>query len=503
MLRQVTRREIVVLLGSIGAIGAVTASLRAVPNVSPTTAALALLLVVLGAATLARLETAIAVSLLAMLAPQLLLSPACRHIHDRRSAELDCAVRVSRRRRHRQQAVGGRARARPRRDRPAQRGDPSLRSHARRPADHGDGRRDRGARPPRGAPVRADARGDLPPGDHGWRMYQGGSEEVRVDADVLEHRARRRAARWSSMRTSARTAVTSASATASGVLILRCATGPSAIGLLAAAAPAIDVGTLDAVAGVVAIAIERTQFLGEREAAELVRQKAELAATLLASLSHDLKTPLTAITGRGRKPARRPSRATTDAHRPAQRSSSSNASLGCSRTSWTWRVSTPRRSRSNVNGSRRLTWSTRRPPTSGTRWRAIRCSVDADAEAEVEIDPRVASVALSHLLENAAQYSPAGPGDRVSTRAQTADGSAYRSPTTVPGLDPGELDHVFERFFRGRAARHLSPGTGMGLAITRGLLPPPRARVGRECTGSGRAVHDRRAGPDAPARDEH
>ena len=40
---------------------------------------------------------------------------------------------------------------------------------------------------------------------------------------------------------------------------------------------------------------DRTQFLSERETAELVRQKADLAATLLASLSHDLKTPLTAI----------------------------------------------------------------------------------------------------------------------------------------------------------------------------------------------------------------
>ena len=41
--------------------------------------------------------------------------------------------------------------------------------------------------------------------------------------------------------------------------------------------------------------LERAQFLADREAAELVRQKADLAATLLASLSHDLRTPLTAI----------------------------------------------------------------------------------------------------------------------------------------------------------------------------------------------------------------
>ncbi len=57
----------------------------------------------------------------------------------------------------------------------------------------------------------------------------------------------------------------------------------------------LDIGSLDALAGVVAIAIERAQFLAERDAAELVRQKADLAATLLASLSHDLRTPLTAI----------------------------------------------------------------------------------------------------------------------------------------------------------------------------------------------------------------
>ncbi len=79
------------------------------------------------------------------------------------------------------------------------------------------------------------------------------------------------------------------------VLIVPLRHGTKAVGLLAAVAPTLDVGTLDAVAGVVAIAIERTQFLSEREAAELVRQKADLAATLLASLSHDLKTPLTAI----------------------------------------------------------------------------------------------------------------------------------------------------------------------------------------------------------------
>ena len=58
-------------------------------------------------------------------------------------------------------------------------------------------------------------------------------------------------------------------------------------------------GTLDALGGVVAIAIERAQFLEERKAAELTRQSEELKTALLASLGHDLRTPLTAIRDRG------------------------------------------------------------------------------------------------------------------------------------------------------------------------------------------------------------
>ena len=68
---------------------------------------------------------------------------------------------------------------------------------------------------------------------------------------------------------------------------------PSA--LLATGGRPLEPGTRDAVAGIVAIALERSQFLDERRGAELSRQRAELSSALLASLSHDLRTPLTAI----------------------------------------------------------------------------------------------------------------------------------------------------------------------------------------------------------------
>ena len=71
--------------------------------------------------------------------------------------------------------------------------------------------------------------------------------------------------------------------------------GTKPIGLLAAAGRSIEAGTLDTLGGVVAIAIERAQFLEERKAGEMTRQSEELKTALLASLGHDLRTPLTAI----------------------------------------------------------------------------------------------------------------------------------------------------------------------------------------------------------------
>ena len=65
--------------------------------------------------------------------------------------------------------------------------------------------------------------------------------------------------------------------------------------MLAAAGRPVEPGTLDTLAGVVAIAIERAQFLEERKAGELTRQSEQLKTALLASLGHDLRTPLTAI----------------------------------------------------------------------------------------------------------------------------------------------------------------------------------------------------------------
>jgi two-component system sensor histidine kinase KdpD len=112
--------------------------------------------------------------------------------------------------------------------------------------------------------------------------------------------------------------------------------------------------------------------------------------------------------------------------------------------------------------------------------------VEADEDREVEIDPRLASVALSHVLENAAHYSAADCEILVEARVEGA-GLHVSVTDRGQGLDPGELDHLFERFYRGRAARQSTFGTGMGLSITRGLLAAAGGRIWAEnVTGGAR-----------------
>jgi signal transduction histidine kinase len=49
-----------------------------------------------------------------------------------------------------------------------------------------------------------------------------------------------------------------------------------------------------------------------------------------------------------------------------------------------------------------------------------------------------------------------------------------------PGIDPADLPHLFERFYRGAAAKTRASGTGMGLWIAWGLLAAEQGRIWAE-----------------------
>lgn len=472
-------RDVVVLCGGLTATGVTVAVLRVIPGVSPTTVGLTLLLVVLGTATLGRLWTATVVAVVATGAYNFFFFPPVGTftIADPQNwiaviAFLVAAVIASK------LSAAAQARAQ---EAIARRNEVTRLFDLTRDVlltSEAAGAIDALAR-------HVARRFELSrvaiclPADHGWRTYQGGSEEIRVDTDVLNDAlAKARGTLEFDAHQRAYGGHVRVADGSDSVLILPLRHGTKAIGLLAAAAPTIDVGTLDAVAGVVAIAIERTQFLGEREAAELVRQKAELAGILLASLSHDLKTPLTAI-----RVAVENLR--DDLPADERRTQADAAIMELQRLNRLFQdiLDMARIDAAAIHVERQ--WVTPADVVDAAAAHVRHeleghpLDVEADSDAEVEMDPRVASVALSHLLENAAQYSPAGREIAINARAD-ADGLHVSVADHGPGLDPGELDHLFERFFRGRAARHLSPGTGMGLAITRGLLSAVGGRVWAE-----------------------
>ncbi|HEY6332607.1 MAG TPA: DUF4118 domain-containing protein, partial [Blastocatellia bacterium] len=71
--------------------------------------------------------------------------------------------------------------------------------------------------------------------------------------------------------------------------------GVRSIGILVLVWPSTERGTAEAVAGLVALALERARFLEQVSRTEALRQSDELKSAILASVSHDLRTPLTSI----------------------------------------------------------------------------------------------------------------------------------------------------------------------------------------------------------------
>lgn len=86
--------------------------------------------------------------------------------------------------------------------------------------------------------------------------------------------------------------------------------------------------------------------------------------------------------------------------------------------------------------------------------------------------------AVANLLDNAAKHSGAGGLVEV-----TVDHDGVRVRDHGPGIDPQDLPHLFDRFYRGASARSM-PGTGLGLAIVRQVAETHGWRVHAENVGA-------------------
>lgn len=319
------------------------------------------------------------------------------------------------------------------------------------------------------------------PRSDGWIRYDGGVrasalDDSRLDTifaeagGALEFDARRRTY-------GGQQAFAAVDGTAETVVPLRMGTQP--VGLLSAAGGAVDPGALDAVGGVAAIAVERARLLGECKTADLERQRAELASALLASFSHDLRTPLTAIR------VAVANLVDSGLSHESRREQAEIALREVHRLNRAFEVILDM-ARIDAGISPERKWVTPAEVVDAAIAHvaagldAHRLEVDAEQDCEIEVDPRLTAAALAHVIENAAQHSPSGSVIRI-VSVVVSEGLETSVLDQGPGLAPRDVDHLFERFYQGARKKtdegSFGLGLGLGLSITRGLLAAEGGRI--------------------------
>jgi signal transduction histidine kinase len=107
----------------------------------------------------------------------------------------------------------------------------------------------------------------------------------------------------------------------------------------------------------------------------------------------------------------------------------------------------------------------------------IRIHVDPGSD-QVVADPDRIEQAVENLVGNALRHTPAG--GTVTLRAMQAEGVATLSVSdTGAGIAPEHLPHVFERFYKVDSARAAdSTGSGLGLSITKAIVERHGGTIG-------------------------
>lgn len=233
-----------------------------------------------------------------------------------------------------------------------------------------------------------------------------------------------------------------------------------------------DVGNrqvLETLCGQTAQALQRVQLAQDAQAAELRARAEELRSALLSSVSHDLRTPLAAVTGA----------ASTLLARGAQLSARDRDDLALAIHEEAARLG---RLVANLLDMTRLEsgtltlkreWIPLEEPLGAAlgqletqlAGRELRVLLPADLPL-VPIDAVLVEQMLINLVENAIKYGGVGPIE-VCGRA-TGAGVEITVADRGPGVPPGSEGRVFEKFYRGAQAG-AARGAGLGLAICRAV----------------------------------
>ena len=228
---------------------------------------------------------------------------------------------------------------------------------------------------------------------------------------------------------------------------------------------------IETFAAQIALALERARLQEEAEQSRVTAETEGLRNTLLASISHDLRTPLAVITGA--------SSALNDPSMSFDRAASRSLSAQIEAKSKEMAEII-----SNVLDLMRLEsgqFSLRLDGVMiedlvnsalqrlGTR--LLEHPVDVRVPTDlptVRVDGSLVLQVFTNLLENVIKHTPPGTGVIVSA---VPEGAFLRVSIedTGPGLPPGDLERLFAKFHRGRDESSAG-GAGLGLSICRAIL---------------------------------
>lgn len=237
---------------------------------------------------------------------------------------------------------------------------------------------------------------------------------------------------------------------------------------------------LDTFATLIAIAIERVHYVDIAQSTTVQIESERLRNSLLSALSHDLRTPLTALMGLAEyltiiKPelSGEQREVAISIRDEAQRMTALVNNLldmgrlqaGEVKLNWQWQPL------EEIVGT---TLALANPLLSQHR-----VVVDLPADLPLlEFDAVLMERVLFNILENARKYTPPGSEIRLSATVRN-EAMEIAVDDNGPGLPVGMEEEIFKKFTRGEK-ESATPGVGLGLAICRAIVEAHRGKIRAE-----------------------
>lgn len=256
-----------------------------------------------------------------------------------------------------------------------------------------------------------------------------------------------------------------------GICYMPLRMGVRSVGALGLAGCSLSRESLEAIGSLVAISIERANTVEKLTRTEAARESDRLRSMLLDSVTHEFRTPLTAI-----KASAETLLSDMELGKPQQKdlllvinqeSDRLNRLVG-EAAEVAQLDSHQLQPRLEARGIREAIDAAVKTCEPSLRQHPLQVTVPENLPP-VRMDVQRITEVIVHLLDNAAKYSP--PSTPIHITAELRDSKVVTSVADHgPGIDELEQQMIFEKFYRGRNQRMIIPGTGMGLAIAKAII---------------------------------